>query len=70
MDDWHPCIPDDTIPEAAELIRDCLSIHYRDRPWFIDILHRLKAVGFKLMPGVNSEKIHKFVKKIEAAEVF
>jgi serine/threonine protein kinase len=70
MDDWRPCIPDDTIPEAADLIRDCLAINYRDRPSFIDIVHRLKAVGFKLMPGVNSEKINKFVNKIEATEVF
>jgi serine/threonine protein kinase len=70
MDDWRPSIPHDTIPEAAQLIRDCLAINYRDRPSFIDILHRLKAVGFKLVPGVNSAKITTFVNTIEEIEIF
>jgi serine/threonine protein kinase len=69
-DNWRPPIPDEDISEAAKLIRDCLSINYRLRPSFIEILHRLKAIKFKLIAGVNSEKIAKFVETIENDEIF
>jgi serine/threonine protein kinase len=67
-DDWKPDIPRSVVPEAAELIRDCLAIKYEDRPSFTDILKRLKEVQFKLMPDVNSAKITSFVDTIEQWE--
>jgi serine/threonine protein kinase len=70
MKDWRPDIPRNVMPATANLIQDCLAIDYRARPSFIDILHRLKAIGFKLMPGVKSEKISDFVNAIENNESF
>jgi serine/threonine protein kinase len=70
IEKWCPTIPDNVISATADLIRDCLAIHHRARPSFIGILHQLKAIGFKLMPGVNSEKITEFVKTIEDSESF
>jgi serine/threonine protein kinase len=64
-DDWHPDIPDTVIPVTAELIRDCLAANYRDRPSFTDIFVRLEAIKFKLMDGVNSEKIVEFAAMID-----
>jgi serine/threonine-protein kinase len=68
QEDWHPDIPDDVIPEAADLIRDCVATKYRDRPSFITILHRLQKIEFKLMPGVNSAKVAEFVRTIDESE--
>jgi serine/threonine protein kinase len=67
---WCPTIPSNVISATGDLIRDCLAIDYRARPSFIKILHRFKAIGFKLMPGVNSEKISEFVNSIENSEIF
>jgi TPR repeat protein len=67
-DDWKPDIPENVIDGAAELIRDCLAVDHRDRPSFIDILHRLKEIQFQLMPGVNSTKVAAFVESIEEKE--
>jgi serine/threonine protein kinase len=69
-EDWRPDIPDDVKPAAADLIRDCLAVDYRARPSFIEILHRLKEMQFKLMKGVNSAKIFEFVNTIDEREVF
>jgi TPR repeat protein len=66
--DWKPDIPESVIPEAAELIRDCLAFKYEDRPSFTDILKRLKEIRFKLMTAVNSAKITAFVDSIEKWE--
>jgi hypothetical protein len=66
--DWKPNIPEFVIPEAAELIRDCVAIKYKDRPSFTDILNRLKEIQFKLMRDVNSAKITTFVDEIEKWE--
>jgi serine/threonine protein kinase len=70
IEKWCPTIPDNVTPATADLIRDCLAIDYCARPSFIEILHRLKAIGFKLMPDVNSKKISEFVKTIEDNESF
>jgi serine/threonine protein kinase len=67
-DDWCPDIPEYVNCAAADLIRDCLAVDYRVRPSFIDILDRLKRIQFKLMAGVNSEKIAEFVDMIEKRE--
>jgi TPR repeat protein len=67
---WCPEISDNVLPATAKLIRDCLAFDYRDRPSFIDILHRLKWIEFKLIAGVNSTKITEFVKTIEENEKF
>jgi hypothetical protein len=68
--DWHADIPDSVLPEAADLIRDCVATKYRDRPSFIKILRRLKKMQFKLMRGVNSAKVAEFVNTIENNEFF
>jgi serine/threonine protein kinase len=65
---WCPNVPHNVFPAAAELIRDCLTIDYRDRPSFIDILYRLKAIRFELMAGVNSAKVVAFVEEIEVID--
>jgi serine/threonine protein kinase len=67
-DDWKPNIPESVIPEAAELIRECLAIKSEDRPSFTDILKRLKEIRFRLMTNVNSAKITAFVDRIEKWE--
>jgi hypothetical protein len=70
IEKWCPTIPDNVTSATTDLIQNCLAIDYRAHPSFIEILHRFKAIEFKLMPGVNSEKISEFVNSIENSESF
>jgi serine/threonine protein kinase len=65
LDNWRPDIPDTVIPVTAKLIRRCLTVDYRDRPSFTEILQRLTRIDFELIAGVNSVKIDEFVAAIE-----
>jgi hypothetical protein len=64
----NPDIPDIGISIPAELIRDCLAVDYRDRPSFDYIFERLQAIEFKLILGVSSVKITKYVAAVEYCE--
>lgn len=70
--DWHLVIPDDNMPIATvtELIRDYLVIDYRLRPSFIENLHWLKTIEFKVKADMNSRKIVEFIQTIEDNEWF
>jgi serine/threonine protein kinase len=63
---FHPDIPDNLWPKTRALISDCLRMDSDDRPSFDKILGRLEAMQFKLMPGVNSSKVTKFVREIQS----
>jgi hypothetical protein len=68
LKDWMPDIPNFVLPQTKDLIMDCLLKDNWDRPSFSDIFDRIKEMRFKLMPRVNSSKLVKCVKEIEAWE--
>jgi serine/threonine protein kinase len=63
-----PDIPKFVLPSARKLITDCWAEEPGDRPFFDEIVDRLKEMKFKVMPNVNSWKISEFVKEIEEWE--
>jgi TPR repeat protein len=63
-----PDIPNFVFPSARELITECWSEEPGDRPFFDEIVDRLKEMKFKVMPNVNSSKLATFVKEIERLE--
>jgi serine/threonine protein kinase len=65
---WKLNFPDFVLPEAKQLICDCLNTDFQYRPLFEDIFDRLEEMRFKLMRGVNSSKLIKFVKKIKPSK--
>jgi serine/threonine protein kinase len=64
VDETRPRIPEFVLPAVRELICDCWAPNPDDRPSFREILERLKAMRFKVTPGVNSAKVAAFVQKI------
>jgi hypothetical protein len=63
VEDKRPEIPDYVFPDVAKLITDCWAFDDDDRPTFDQIFGRLDEMQFRLMPGVNSSKVSKFVEK-------
>jgi hypothetical protein len=63
-----PDIPEFVLPSARELITDCWAEEPGDRPFFDEIVDRLKEIKFKVMPNMNSWKLSEFVKEIEGWE--
>jgi serine/threonine protein kinase len=63
-----PDIPKFVLPSARELITEYWAEEPRDRPYFDEIVDRLKQMKFKVMPNVNSWKVSEFVKTIEEWE--
>jgi serine/threonine protein kinase len=64
----RPDIPDFVLPPVAELISDCWVDDPDERPPFEEIVERLAAMEFNVIPNVNSVKMKKFVKGIEEWE--
>jgi hypothetical protein len=69
---FRSTIPEWVLPELRELINECWADDPDDRPSFRGIFKRLKAMNFKVMPGVNPVKLVKFAtemkKRAEALE--
>jgi serine/threonine protein kinase len=68
VEDWRPEIPDSVVPPVRELIAECWSNDPEERPTFAEIVDRLAKMEFKVAADVNSEKVAKFVKRIEERE--
>jgi TPR repeat protein len=68
VEGYRPPIPDWVAPKVAELIRECWAQEADDRPAFWEILERLEAMDFKLLPGVNSVKIGGFAAEMKRRE--
>jgi sterile alpha motif and leucine zipper-containing kinase AZK len=69
VDRYRPDIPIGVDSSVADLIADCWAEDWHCRPYFKKIVKRLKGMEFKVMPGVQSSKIAKFVAEVEAAEI-
>jgi hypothetical protein len=67
-EEWKPDIPESLFPETRELISDCLQTQSKRRPSFDEIFDRMEEMNFKLMVGVNSSKVAKFVKEMKSIE--
>jgi serine/threonine protein kinase len=65
----RPDIPDEVLPEAARLIRDCWRKKPRKRHSFAEILMHLDAMDFKIAPGVRSGKVRAFVNAVKTKEL-
>jgi mitogen-activated protein kinase kinase kinase 11 len=68
MEKWRPDIPDWIEPTVAELIAECWAEDPDHRPGFWEILERLEAMDFEVVPGVNSTKMAKFVAEMKEQE--
>jgi serine/threonine protein kinase len=51
-----------------ELIEECWAQNPDERPSFEDIFERLQGMAFRVMPGVNSAKVLRFVDEVIALE--
>jgi serine/threonine protein kinase len=66
----RPAIPKFVLPDAAQLICDCLKHNPAKRPLFASVLIRLEAMKFGIAAGVRPEKVFRFVRAVEARETF
>jgi TPR repeat protein len=67
-DEFRPDIPESVLPRVQELIRDCWKEDPDDRPSFEEVFDRLEAMDFKVIAGVNSTKLRRFVEDINPRE--
>jgi serine/threonine protein kinase len=61
-------MPDWVYPPVAGLIRRCCSSDCDERPPFEEIFDILKAMQFRILPGVRPKKVERFTEQIEAWE--
>jgi serine/threonine protein kinase len=67
-DEFRPDIPESVLSEVQELITDCWENDPDDRPSCEEVFDRLEAMDFKVIAGVNSAKLRRFVEDINARE--
>jgi hypothetical protein len=65
---WSPDLPGEIEPELAMLIQRCCSRDCDERPSFGEILEILRRLQYRILEGVRSHKVARFVADIEAWE--
>jgi hemopoietic cell kinase len=68
QDEARPHIPDFLKAGAWRLIQDCWAQDPDERPSFVEILFRLDKMDFRIMGGVKSAKVVRFVKAVKSRE--
>jgi serine/threonine protein kinase len=68
VEEFRPDIPESVLSEVQELITDCWENDPDDRPSFEEVFDRLEAMDFKVIAGVNSAKLRRFVEDIDTRE--
>jgi serine/threonine protein kinase len=63
-----PPIPSDVLPLTQGIIEDCWARERSLRPSFDDVLGRLRSEEFRVLPGVDVEKVKAYVAEIEGLE--
>jgi hypothetical protein len=66
VENFPPEIPEWVESGVQELIMDCWENDANDRPTFEAIFDRLEEMDFKVVAGVNSAKLRRFVDDIDA----
>jgi serine/threonine protein kinase len=64
----RPAIPDSVGREVRELIGECWEENPARRPSFAEILERLDEMDFKIIAGVDSGKVRRFVRAVKDRE--
>jgi hypothetical protein len=64
----RPTIPNSICADVSQLIHDCFEQNPSRRPSFTEILSRLDKMDFRITPGVNSEKVRRFVTIVKSRE--
>jgi serine/threonine protein kinase len=68
VDRRRPLIPDFLCDDVRLLILRCWAPDPDERPSFVEILTELDDIDFRITPGVNSEKVRRFVNAVRARE--
>jgi serine/threonine protein kinase len=68
IDENRPPIPEGIWRCMKGLITDCWADDPDDRPSFAEIVEWLQEMDFKVVPGVNSAKLSRFLEAITALE--
>jgi serine/threonine protein kinase len=68
LDEVRPAIPNYICAAVSQLIQECFEQDPAGRPSFIEILSRLDKMDFRITPGVNSEKVRRFVTIVKSRE--
>jgi TPR repeat protein len=68
IDEARPVIPDFLCSDVKQLIHDCFEENADERPSFAELLFRLDKMDFRITPGVNSEKVRRFVDAVKSRE--
>jgi serine/threonine protein kinase len=68
LDHARPTVPDFVGENARRLICDCWKQKPEERPSFEKILERLDEMDFKILAGVASDRVRRFVKAVKTRE--
>jgi serine/threonine protein kinase len=68
LDEVRPTIPHYICADVSQLIQECFEQNPAKRPSFVEILSRLDKMDFQITPGVNSEKVRRFVTIVKSRE--
>jgi serine/threonine protein kinase len=65
----RPPLPATVLPEVAAIITDCWSPNPEARPTFSAVFERLRALDYRVLPGVDSDRVHQFVQEVLELEL-